>query len=205
MSISTYDELKTSVANWLNRDDLTAVIPDFIALAENDMDRQMRHWRMEKRATAQIDARYTEFPDEFLEPLRFHLDSDERELEFTSSSGLQKYRRENQDATGTPKFYALTAGQIEVWPSPDASYTGELYYYAKTAPLSDSNASNWVLEHYPDAYLYGTLVHSAPYLVDDARAQTWASLYRNAIDGINSNNDKTKFGGSGLRMRLNSY
>ena len=205
MAITTYDELKTSIGNWLNRDDLAAVIPDFISLAENDMDRQMRHWRMEKRATAQIDTRYTEFPEEFLEPLRFHLDDDERELEFTSSSSLQKYRRENQDDTGTPRFYALTAGQIEVWPSPDTAYTGELYYYAKTTPLSDSDTSNWVLQHYPDAYLYGALVHSAPYLIDDQRASTWAALYKNAIDGINSNSDKTKFAGSNLRMRLNSY
>ena len=53
MSITTYSELKTAVANWLNRDDLTSVIPDFIALTEADMDRKIRHWRMEKRATVQ--------------------------------------------------------------------------------------------------------------------------------------------------------
>ena len=31
MAITTYSELKTAVGNWLNRDDLTSVIPDFIA------------------------------------------------------------------------------------------------------------------------------------------------------------------------------
>ena len=48
-------------------------------------------------------------------------------------------------------------------------------------------------------------VHSAPYLVDDARAATWAALYQSAIDGINGNNDRAKFGGSGLRMQINTY
>ena len=34
MSISTYSELKTAVANFLARTDLTDQIPDFIQLAE---------------------------------------------------------------------------------------------------------------------------------------------------------------------------
>ena len=34
MAITTYSELKTSIANFLDRDDLTSVIPDFISLAE---------------------------------------------------------------------------------------------------------------------------------------------------------------------------
>ena len=55
MSITTYAELKSAIANWLLRDDLTSVIPDFIALAEADMNRAIRHWRMEKRSTAEID------------------------------------------------------------------------------------------------------------------------------------------------------
>ena len=49
MAITTYDELKTSVADFLNRDDLTSVIPDFITMAEADLNRNVRHWRMEGR------------------------------------------------------------------------------------------------------------------------------------------------------------
>ena len=41
MSISTYSELKTAVANSLARDDLTAIIPDFIQLAEATMSREL--------------------------------------------------------------------------------------------------------------------------------------------------------------------
>jgi hypothetical protein len=205
VSITTYSELKSAVASWLNRDDLTAVIPDFIALTEADMDRKIRHWRMEQRSTATIDARYTQLPDGFMEAVRFHLDVDERAIDLVTPTFMQKQRQGNADAGGRPKYYSIIAGQIEVWPTPDAAYTGELYYYARTTPLDDSNASNWILQYFPDAYLYGTLVHSAPYLVDDARTQIWASLYQNAIDGINGNNDKAKFGGTGLRMQVNAF
>lgn len=205
MSITTYSELKTSIANWLNRDDLTSVIPDFISLTEADMDRKIRHWRMENRATANIDTRYTELPSDFMEAVRFHLDVDERPIELVTPLFIQKQRNSNSDSTGRPQYYAIIAGQIEVWPTPDTTYTGELYYYARTSTLSDSNTSNWILQYFPDTYLYGSLVHSAPYLVDDARAQTWSALYQSAIGGINGNNDKAKFGGSGLRMQINSY
>jgi len=205
MAITTYDELKASIASWLNRDDLTPIIPSFISLAEASMDRSIRHWRMEQRSTATLDARYTELPDGFMEAVRFHLDVDERSIELVTPAYLQKQRQSNADAGGRPRYYSIIAGQIEIWPSPDAEYTGELYYYARTAPLDDSNTSNWILQYFPDAYLYGTLIHTAPYLADDQRATVWASLYQNAIDGINGNNDKAKFGGSGLRMQVNTY
>ena len=71
--------------------------------------------------------------------------------------------------------------------------------------LSDSNASNWLLNYYADAYLYGSLVHSAPYLKDDARATVWAALYQSAIDAINAESERSKFGGSGRRMKIRSY
>ena len=205
MSITTYSELKTAVANWLNRDDLTSVIPDFIALTEADMDRKIRHWRMEQRSTADIDARYTQLPSDFMEAVRFHLDVDERPIDLVTPVFMQKQRQSNSDTSGRPLYYSIIAGQIEVWPTPDSAYTGELYYYARTTPLDDSNTSNWILNYFPDAYLYGALTHSAPYLVDDQRTQVWASLYQNAIDGINSNNEKAKFGGSGLRMQVNTF
>jgi hypothetical protein len=204
MAITTYDELKASIANWLNRDDLTAVIPDFIALAEGDMNRQIRHWRMEERATAALDERYTELPPGFIEAVRFHLDVDERPIELTTPLSLQQRRLAASDTAGRPQFYSIVAGQIEVLPTPDVSYSGELYYYKKIDPLSSELASNWALQYYPDVYLYGALVHSAPYLSDDGRTTVWASLYKNAIDGINANNEKAKYGGSGLRMQVNS-
>lgn len=42
MSLSNYTELKTSIANYLNRNDLTNVIPDFITLTEDRLNRDLR-------------------------------------------------------------------------------------------------------------------------------------------------------------------
>ena len=56
MSLSNYTGLKASIADFLNRDDLTAVIPDFITLAEAQINRDIRHFKMEARSSGQQDA-----------------------------------------------------------------------------------------------------------------------------------------------------
>ena len=206
MALTTYDELKDSIADFLNRDDLTSVIPDFITLAEADMNRGLRHWRQEKRSTAELDTQYSAIPADFMEAIRFYITSnDTSPLELISQSEMVDRRYRSGDTSGKPAYYAVTAGEIEVYPTPDGTYDAELYYYSRIPALSASNTSNWVLEYFADAYLYGALVHSAPYLKDDARTQVWASLYQNALNAINMESEKSKFGGSGRRMRIRSY
>lgn len=205
MSISNFTELKSSIADFLNRDDLTTTIPDFISLAEADLNRNLRHWRMEKRATANLDTQYTAFPNNFLEPIRLMLTgSEETRLEKITLSELMD-KRAASNTTGTPKFYAVVDGSFEVYPVPDQTYTFEMLYYERISSLSDSNTANWVITYHPDAYLYASLSHSAPYLAEDQRTAIWVQLYRNAVDGINMEDQKTKSGGSGHRMRIRSF
>lgn len=206
MALSNYDELKASIADFLDRDDLTTVIPDFIAMAEATMDRQLRHWRMERRSNATVDSQYTALPSDFLEPLRFVLKTNPpHAVELIGQGEIMARREGNDDTAGSPRFYALTDGTIELFPTPDQDYTLEMVYYSDIDKLSTSNTSNWVLQYHPDAYLYGALVHSAPFLGEDARMQTWVALFQNAIDAINAENEKAKSGGSGRRLRIRSY
>ena len=57
-------------------------------------------------------------------------------------------------------------------------------YIARVAALSADNSTNWILRDYPDAYLYGAPVQSAPYLKDDGRMAGWAALFTAALDDI---------------------
>ena len=92
MAITTYTELKSSVADFLNRDDLTSVAPTFISLAEADMQRQVRHWRQEKRSTAQLDTQYSAIPADFVEDIRFYItSSDTSPMEKISQYQLISY------------------------------------------------------------------------------------------------------------------
>ena len=206
MAITNYTELQSTIADFLNRDDLTAVIPTFITLAEAEFNRRLRHWRMENRASAEVDSQYSAIPADFLEPIRLHLEtSNYRTLELMSQADMQSMRMRNSDTSGEPSYYALTQGEIELYPTPDATYNLEMNYYARIPALSGSNATNWLLTYFPDAYLYGALAHSAPYLGEDARMATWAALLQSAIDGIIREGEQAKFGGTGRRMKIRAY
>ena len=58
MAISTYAELKSAVATWINRSDLTIQIPDFISLTEANMNRTLRTRRQITTASITVDAEY---------------------------------------------------------------------------------------------------------------------------------------------------
>ena len=206
MSITNYTQLKSTIAEFLDRDDLTSIIPTFISLAEAQMSREIRHYRMVQRSRAQIDSRYTAIPADWVETIRFNLtEGNTYRINLTSIADMLQLREERGNEAGTPTHYAHIGASIEVFPNPDAVYEAELMYYEKIPALSDSNASNWLLGIAPDAYLYGALVQSSPYLKDDARMQVFGSLYAGAVRAVNEDNEKARFGGSGLRLRINSY
>jgi hypothetical protein len=65
--------------------------------------------------------------------------------------------------------------------------TLSLLYYAQPTFISTTTASNIYLANYPDALLYATLAEAEPYLMNDARVQTWSALYDRAIANIKTN------------------
>jgi hypothetical protein len=206
VAISNYSELQASIADWLNRSDLAANVPDFIALAESSINNEIRHWRMETRAETTVDSQFTGIPSDWLSTIRFHLENDgTTDLRYLSRAAMQGMRSETQDSTGTPNYYGHNSGQFEVMPSPDGPYNGILLYYAKVPALSGTNETNWLLTHHPDIYLYGALIHSAPFLQEDVRAQTWAALYKSAVERVNDASDKSTASGSGLRLNIKAY
>ena len=58
MSITNYSELQTAVAAWINRTDLTALLPDFITLAESKLNRRLRTRYQETALTSQTITTY---------------------------------------------------------------------------------------------------------------------------------------------------
>jgi hypothetical protein len=203
---STYAELKDQVVNFLNNMAAEQTVDTFIDLAEADMSRRLRHWRMEKRSTAVLDTQYTALPDDFYEPIRLGITSgDTYRLELVSQADMMERRMRGTDVAGRPKYYAVTDGSIEVYPTPNDNYTLEMVYYSKIIPLDSTNTSNWILTYFPDAYLYGALLHSAPFLGEDVRLQTWSALYDKSINAINTDSEKAKFGGTGHRMKIRSF
>ena len=197
MSITTYSELKTAIADFLNRDDLTTVIPTFIALAEAQIARDVRHWKQEKRVTTSVDERYENLPNDWLEVKLVALTTGKM-LQTVSMSEMAELRA-SSNAAGEPRYIRMTADQIEFYPTPSAATDISMLYYARTPALSDADTTNWLLTDAPDILLYGALIHSAPYLTDDQRAAVWGALYQAGVEKLSLENQKGRITGP-MRM-----
>jgi hypothetical protein len=196
MSFTSYGALKTSVADWLNRADLTAQVPDFITLAEAEITERVDHPDMVVVKTVSITGETLSKPCDFDGVLSLRINSDcVRSLKFIT---MEQMDDEPIAANGVPHKYTIAGGKFVFSPFPDDDadpVTGRLRYRSKICLLSE-NGTNWVLEQYPAAYLYGALKHSAPFLQDDPRVAVWSSLFDQAIDTINNAGRRQSLGAS---------
>ena len=208
MALTTYTELKASLADWLNRSDLTSVIPDFISLAEAQMERQLRTRQMIVRATASFAAaaEYGTVPDDFLEVKSIKLDTNPvTSLTFQTIDAMDQLSNTTYLSSGKPLYFTVVGNQFRLLPIPDGAYTADLVYYAKLTKLSASVATNWLLTQAPDVYLYGSLLQAAPYLQDDARISVWSSLYLAGLDQLQVADDRGSTSGGALMARARTF
>lgn len=190
----TYAGLRASIADFLNRSDLTAVIPDFIALAEVQMMRRFaaaagaglpvpRRLLIRADATIEAGSEFVAVPQRFMAPRSFILRTQKvTELDYLSpETFLAAKKTLIFDAGDTPRYYTAIGAEFQILPVPAAEYEAELTFFQAPAPLSDAAPANWMLQDHPDVYLYGALTQSAPYLEHDERISVWGALFTQAI------------------------
>jgi hypothetical protein len=182
MSLANYTDLKVAIAAHLDRSDLTSYIDDFIDVAEAMHQRDIRIREMIERNDITIDSRQETVPSTVLEIISLRLLT--TPVTVLEELNLHEMNRRRQEATGRPSFFTIHE-EIEFDVTPAESYTGEIIAYHAVTALSGSTASNAILVKAPDAYLYGSLLASAPFLVADERIQTWGALYKSAVTGLN--------------------
>lgn len=199
MSITTYGELKSAIGDFLNRDDLTAVIPTFISLGEARIARDLNHWKQEKRVTTDIDERYEDLPTDWISIIQVqHTDGG---VISSSSSSEMASKRAQSSTAAKPRYWRMTANEMEFYPTPDATYNITMLYRARIPALTDADPSNWLLTYSPDVILYAALMQSAPYLADDARVAVWGSMYQSGVEALNNESDQAQVSGP-LSMRI---
>lgn len=171
------------------RDDLTSAIVDFITLAEADMNAKLRLRAM--LTTATVDAAGGALPDDCLAVKSVGL-SGYDDLGFGTPT--EAVNHSLAYVGDTADRWSIDGNTLVVSPT-QTTGSVTLRYYARIPALSDSNTTNHVLTASPGIYLYGSLLQAAPYLLDDARLQTWVTLYQQAIDAIQASDDAAEYPG----------
>jgi hypothetical protein len=201
MSLATYSDLKTTVANYLARTDLTTQIPDFIRFAELRLRRELRIRQMLKSVTTTTTGgdSTVALPSDFLEARDFYVSTNPIQP-LTYASPAIFSRNTNTTQSGKPLNYTILASEFKLSPVPDTTYTLEMLYFAAPTFMSDTNSSNVFMSNAPDALLYGSLVEAEPYLMNDARVNTWGSLYDRAITTLTKSDESSQYSGVPLSM-----
>jgi len=201
MAISTYTELKTAVANWLDRDDLTDRIPEFIALAEARFNRVLRLRSMEVKYTANTVAaqRNLALPANYIQMRNFQVNTSP--LTILSYVTPEIYDRLWGGSTqGIPKFYTILADEVSLGPIPASVQEVEMLFYKKFDNLSGSVATNWMITNAPDIYLYGSMLEAEPFIMNDERVPLWAQALQQGVSDLQEQDNKDRHSGSALRV-----
>ena len=201
MAINSYSTLQTAVSNWLDRDDLSDRIPEFIALNEAIFNRVLRIRPMETTVTTSMvsGTKSYDLPTGYVQMREIHLDTSPiTAVQYLTPEML--YRIWAGSTSGKPQAYSIIGNQIFFGPSPDSAYDYIMTYYKKFDPLSDSATTNWIILNAPDVYLYGTLLQAEPFLMNDQRIPVWERALRQALADLQEQDDKDRHSGSELRV-----
>ena len=202
MSFTSYSDLQTTIAGYLARSDLTTQIPDFIRLAETRLRRDLRIRQMLKSVTTSTVAADStvELPSDFLEVRDLVINgSPPQPLNYASPSAFSRNTRTWE--SGKPLDYTVLANDFQLAPVPDAVYTVKMLYFAAPTFLSDSNTSNVFLANTPDVLLYGSLLEAEPYLMNDARVNTWGTMFDRALASIIRSDEQGQYSGVPLVIK----
>ena len=204
MALTTYTELKTSLANWLNRSDLTTEIgDDFIKLTEADLNSKLRVRAMIAQVNITVDAETEALPTDFLQIRNFYILSGQTKTPLVYTTPASMDTTSGTSTTGKPTTFTILGDTLRFSPKPDATYTAVMNYFKKFPALSSTNATNYILASHPAIYLYGSLFHAANFLggINPQQVQTWQQMYATAMERLELNDREDEYNGSPLQVR----
>ncbi len=194
------------MARFLNRDDLTTDIPNFIQEAEAML-------RIEVRARLLVDMSpfaVVAGDEQSLLPSDFGSMNEVTHIgpnyygpiDTIPLHEIGEYLRRAR--TGNPCVAAVisdgSSNRLKWAPVPDAALSLQLSYWAKLSPLSTTKPQNRWLTEYPHLYRLAALVIASPFLREDERVSMWAQQYENALDKIDEDIENRLFGGTLSRV-----
>jgi len=204
MALTNYSTLKTSIANWLNRSDLTSEIADdFIKLTEADFNSKLRVRKMITQTSFTIDSETEVLPTGFLQVRDIYILNGNTKCPLRYMTPSQMDQIKGTSTTGLPSSYTILGDTFRFSPKPDSSYTAYINYYKSFDALSDTTTTNYILTTHPAIYLYGSLFHAANFLggINPQQVQTWQQMFATAMERLELNDREDQFSGSPLQIR----
>lgn len=197
MSLNSFTTIKTAIGAWLDRSDMTGVIPDLIAMAEARIYRELRIRAMEESISTAISSGVVAVPAGYLEMKHAYMDGKYAISRVDPAFIYERYPE--RTAQGIPVYFAREAENFIFGPYPDSAYTMKGVYYKKLTALSVSNETNWFTDNCPELILFGALVEAEPYIGNDARVILWESKFSSIKNELKAADKREGLSGSRLQ------
>jgi hypothetical protein len=181
MALDTYAELRTEVAAWLHRNDLTSRIPTFIEFATNRLSRSITSPRMEASTTLTVTNGTASLPSDFRAAISMTLGT----VEYKAITAADMRAMNQGGIRPTYPVYSIVNNQITVYPAESSSPT--FIYATRLANLVTDADTNWVLQDYPDVYLMASLAEARKFVLDDTRLVQYEQMTIARIAELNRN------------------
>lgn len=205
MTIATYADLKSQVATFLNRSNLTTQIPTLVQLAETRIAygsregalqcEPLRIRSMETSADVTISAQTAALPTGYLQSRRLYLNSNPvAELNYVVPDVFWKLYA--WQGSAQPTHFTVEGENFVFGPTPDSTYTGKSLYYKKFTPLSADLDTNWLLTNAPAVYLHGTLMEAYRFVRNMEKAMDEHSAFIGAVNALNLSDKADRYSGS---------
>lgn len=189
-AFADYLDLRLAVSEHVGNRSISDVFPRLVQAAEASLNTKLRHRKQLTDATATFTNGIAALPADYLEMASFY-DPQGRVMCQVPPSGV-KFSGSQYSS------YAIDGTNILIYGlAGDRSFT----YYAKLPTLTTSpTTSNWLLETYPDVYLYAVGFEAAKFLRDEGLATATAALLGNAMSELTVDDGKARWGGSVVRV-----
>lgn len=188
MALDTYTNLQASIANWLHRSDMAALIPDLIVLAEgrinSDLDARLQDTVATLTATSGEPSLAAPADVVNIRSLVV-LSNPNRVLDYLTPDQFNVQYAATE--TNMPRAYSIVGTNLYLGPAPDSNYQLQCIYKATIPPLASAvGGTTWLLTKYPLVYLYAALCESVMFTKDMAMQQAWELKYKQAIEAVNA-------------------
>lgn len=173
-------QLSALIANTMHRTDLGDLIPDWVKMCEAEINRRLRLSHMVRFFTMTTNGNgQAEIPPNILYMKNIEIEGQNYPLVAASRSEFDGL----PPRQGLAQNYSIQGRSLLFYPNP-----GVVTVHARGTRALDpvtETSGNYVLESLPDLYLYGTLKHSAPYLIEDERLPVWIGMFDRIMDDAN--------------------
>lgn len=187
MSISTFAELKTAIANWMDVSSAqfaTNQLDDLVMLGEKWINRNIRNEDMETALSGTISSGTIAAPTGFIGLKYAYVDGSPAQPLIVKTPAQIIAQYPQRSSAGKPVWIGYDAGSFIFGPYPDSNYTVKLTCYTRQGPLSSSVYN--LFTNNPDLFLFAALAEAEMVVGRDPRVVIWKAKRDEIARAVNA-------------------